>query len=176
MQPDGAVPVLSLHVPASGLRMPPDWLDWHGGFALTRLTLSAPARIAAILLALCTAAPALAGNPSNEFSVTNVGMSAWSINGQNNPALVLLRGQTYNFNLQGVSAAHPFNINTINTTGSANLYNDGVTNNGATGNETLTFVVPNNAPDTLHYNCGNHGAMNGPITILTDELFASGFE
>ena len=59
---------------------------------------------------------------------------------------------------------------------SANLYNDGVTNNGASGTQTLTFVVPTNAPDSLHYNCGNHTSMNGPITIITDEIFSDGFE
>jgi hypothetical protein len=78
--------------------------------------------------------------------------------------------------LQNVNPVHPFNINTINTTGSANLYNNGVTNNGASGTQTLTFVVPNDAPDSLHYNCGNHVSMNGPITIITDVLFASGFD
>lgn len=117
-----------------------------------------------------------AGDPPISMDVINVGMSAWSIDGQSNPPLTLLRGKTYAFVMQNVSTAHPFNINTTNTTGSANLYNNGVTNNGATGVQTLTFVVPGNAPDSLHYNCGNHAAMNGPITILTDELFASGFD
>lgn len=116
-----------------------------------------------------------AGTP-NSSTVVNNGMSSWTINGQTNPALTLLRGQTYEFVMQSVSAAHPFNINTANTTGSANLYNNGVTNNSATGTQTLTFVVPNDAPDSLHYNCGNHAAMNGPITIMTDVLFANGFE
>lgn len=116
-----------------------------------------------------------AGTPSS-LTVVNSGMTSWTINGQTNPALTLLRGQTYEFVMQSVSAVHPFNINTTNTTGSANRYNDGVTNNGASGTQTLTFVVPNNAPDSLHYNCGNHPSMNGPITIMTDEIFAAGFE
>lgn len=120
-------------------------------------------------------APAFAGD-AIVFNVSNVGMSAWSIDGQNNPPLTLMRGQTYEFVMQGTSSVHPFNINTTNTTGSAHLYNDGVTNNGASGNQTLTFVVPANAPSSLHYNCGNHAGMNGPITILTDEIFANGFE
>ena len=47
-------------------------------------------------------------------------------------------------------------------------YTSGVTgsrNNGTTGKTTLTFVVPNNAPDTLYYQCGIHSAMRGTITI-----------
>ena len=141
-----------------------------------------PARSARIATSVAFAAsclafiaPAFAGG-ANTFSVNTVGMSAWSIDGQNNPPLTLFRGQTYQFVMQGTSSVHPFNINTTNTTGSANLYNDGVTNNGASGTQTLTFVVPGNAPDSLHYNCGNHTSMNGPITIVTDEIFSDGFE
>ncbi len=118
---------------------------------------------------------AIAGTP-NTNTVVNNGMSSWTINGQTNPSLTLLRGQTYEFVMQNTSAAHPFNINTTNTTGSANRYNNGVTNNGATGTQTLTFVVPSDAPDSLHYNCGNHAGMNGPITIMTDVLFVDGFD
>ena len=40
----------------------------------------------------------------------------------------------------------------------------------------ITFVVPEDAPDSLHYNCGNHDAMNGPITIISDTLFVDGFD
>ena len=118
---------------------------------------------------------AVAGNP-NSMTVVNNGMSSWTIAGQTNPALTLLRGQTYEFVMQSTSAVHPFNINTTNTTGSANRYNNGVTNNGASGTQTLTFVVPSDAPDSLHYNCGNHSAMNGSITIVTDQLFVDGFD
>jgi hypothetical protein len=118
---------------------------------------------------------ARAGTPIS-MTVVNNGMTSWTISGQTNPPLTLLRGQTYDFVMQNVSAAHPFNINSVNTTGSANQYNNGVTNNGATGTQTLTFVVPSDAPDSLHYNCGNHAAMNGPITILTDSIFGDGFE
>lgn len=128
------------------------------------------------LLLAAASAPVHAGEPAISMDVINIGMTSWSIDGQTNPPLTLLRGKTYEFVMQNVSVAHPFNINTVNSTGSANLYNDGVTNNGATGTQTLTFVVAGNAPDSLHYNCGNHASMNGPITILTDELFASGFD
>lgn len=128
-----------------------------------------------LICGLLSASPALAGTAVT-FDVNNVGMSAWSINGQNNPPLTLLRGQTYEFVMQGTSSVHPFNINTTNTTGSANLYNNGITNNGASGTQTLTFVVPNDAPGSLHYNCGNHTSMNGPITIISDDIFEDGFD
>lgn len=117
-----------------------------------------------------------AGTADVTYTVTNNGAGAWRLNSIDNPPLTLIRGKTYAFALQGVGASHPFNINTINTTGATNLYNDGVTNNGATGSTVVTFVVPTNAPDSLHYNCGNHAAMNGPITIISDVLFANGFD
>lgn len=130
--------------------------------------------LALLLLAACT--QVRAGEPPIVMNVVNNGMTSWLIDSQSNPPLTLLRGKTYEFVMQNVIASHPLNINTTNTTGSANLYNDGVSNNGATGTQTLTFVVPLSAPDNLHYNCGNHPSMNGPIMILTDELFASGFD
>lgn len=71
---------------------------------------------------------------------------------------------------------HPFNINTENATGDGSQYNDGVTKNHATGSMTLTFAVPQDAPDILHYNCANHDAMNGPITIISNEIFIDGFD
>jgi len=59
---------------------------------------------------------------------------------------------------------HPFFINTVQGTGTANTYNSGVTNNGAVSG-TITFTVPTNAPNTLYYNCQFHSSMNGTITI-----------
>ncbi|HMM66167.1 MAG TPA: hypothetical protein PKC03_04435 [Dokdonella sp.] len=129
-----------------------------------------------MLVLFATGGLAHAGDPVVSLSVVNSGMTSWVIDGADNPPLTLLRGRTYEFVMQNVSAVHPFNINTTNATGSASQYNNGVTNNGATGTQTLTFVVPANAPDSLHYNCGNHAAMNGPITIITDVIFASGFD
>ncbi len=118
---------------------------------------------------------ACAGSTTS-MTVVNSGASAWLIDSVANPSLTLLRGEAYDFVLQNVPVNHPFNINTTNTTGSGSQYNDGVTNNGATGSTTITFVVPENAPDSLHYNCGNHAAMNSMITIITDRMFANGFE
>ncbi|MFB0903653.1 MAG: hypothetical protein QMB11_04675, partial [Nonlabens sp.] len=104
---------------------------------------------------------------SKTYDVTNGGSSAYIFNGEgltntNNPDLTFRRGSTYILNVN--APGHPFLINTVQGTGSANIYNEGVTNNGAV-NGTITFIVPSNAPNTLYYNCQFHGLMNGEITI-----------
>ena len=83
--------------------------------------------LAISLLATHSAAAAGSGMAAT-FNVASNGSSSWTINAQSNPPLTLLRGQTYEFVMQNVGAMHPFNINTINTTGSASQYNNGVTN------------------------------------------------
>ncbi|WP_257388303.1 hypothetical protein [Tahibacter caeni] len=135
-----------------------------------------PCLIAAAFAASAVA-PVQAGGVTRTFQVSAGGSTAWTIDGQSNPPLSLQRGGTYVFHLNNVGAIHPFNINTINAPGPNFLYNDGVTNNGATGTTDITFVVPADAPATLHYNCENHVGMNGPITITApDPIFADGFE
>ena len=131
--------------------------------------------VSVLLLALFVADVAHAGTPI-VFQVANNNFAAWRINGVDNPPLTLARGQTYQFVMQNVEAFHPFYINTTNTVGTGNQYNVGVTNNGASGTMTLTFAVPEAAPDSLHYNCGNHASMNGTIAVITDLVFSSGFD
>ena len=97
------------------------------------------------------------------FNVVTRDQPVYSINGQPNPAITLKRGVTYTFELK--ATGHPFWIKTLNSTGTANAYTDGVTGNG-TERGTLTFSVPANAPATLHYNCQLHDMMNGVITIV----------
>ena len=86
-----------------------------------------------------------------------------------NPTLTLIRGQTYKFDNQ--TSGHPFRIqSTTAQAGGGNAYNNGVTNQdatGGTGTNVLTFVVPMNAPDTLYYQCTAHPAMTGTINVLT---------
>ena len=74
-----------------------------------------------------------------------------------NPALTLVRGQTYVFD--NVSGAHPFQIES-----SGSAYNDGVVNNNVVG--TVTFTVPFSAPSELTYVCTAHAAMSGDIAVL----------
>ena len=98
-----------------------------------------------------------------DFSVSNVGFSAYRINGNNNPELTLTRGQTYTFDIS--APGHPFWIKTVASTGTANAFNTGVTNNGIDSG-TLTFAVPVGAPNTLFYSCEFHAAMTGTIHVV----------
>ena len=101
---------------------------------------------------------------SVNFRVSNQGTSAWVIDYENNPTLTLTRGNTYTFTLVSTPAL-PFYIKTQQTLGINNLFTEGVTNNGAaTG--TITFTVPQNAPDTLYYNNSTQMNMQGVFTIV----------
>ena len=109
-----------------------------------------------------------------EIKVVNSGSNAYQFSNYgstNNPTITLYRGNTYKFILN--SKGHPFYVMTepfrtgIAVDGSTSLiYNNGVTGNG-TGNGTVTFTVPANAPDVLYYQCGSHGVMAGIFQIKT---------
>jgi hypothetical protein len=108
-----------------------------------------------------------AGADSKTYDVTNSGSSAYIFNGEglsdsSNPNFTFRRGSTYTFNIN--TPGHPFYINDVQGTGTANTYNSGVTGNGATA-DTITFTVPADAPNTLYYNCEFHSSMSGMITI-----------
>tara|TARA_Y100000768_G_scaffold93287_1_gene67429 strand:+ start:1920 stop:6392 length:4473 start_codon:yes stop_codon:yes gene_type:complete len=79
------------------------------------------------------------------------------------PAIYLTRGEQYRFTNK--SGGHPFRIQTTANGSSGTQYSNGVTNNDAGNNETLTFNVPMNAPTTLYYQCTSHGNMGGAIYI-----------
>jgi len=98
------------------------------------------------------------------FTVTNNSASSYSIDGTTgNPAITLVRGFEYTFNLS--VTGHPFWIKTSAVTGTGNAYSTGVTNNGSqTGN--LIFSVPLNAPNILYYICQYHSSMVGSIHII----------
>lgn len=104
---------------------------------------------------------------SKTYDVTNSGASAYIFNGEglsdsNNPNFTFKRGSTYTFNVN--TPGHPFLIKSVQGSGTSNMYNVGVVNNGAVSG-TITFTVPTDAPDTLYYNCEFHGSMTGTITI-----------
>jgi len=107
--------------------------------------------------------------PTGSFTVVNNGASAYTFSGDvtgDNPTLTLERGVTYSFYLN--ASGHPFYI----MTGSGAYTVDGQYNIGVTGQGTqvgtLTFTVPNNAPDTLAYVCQFHGSMAGTINVINN--------
>ena len=97
----------------------------------------------------------------------------------NNPEIgPFYRGGTYTININ--AAGHPFYFTTDNGTGFVagtyvGEYTTGVTGS-RTDSGTITFTVPNDAPDTLYYQCGNHSAMRGNIRVkdLTVETNENG--
>ena len=98
------------------------------------------------------------------YRVQNTGTAAYKIDGQSNPILTLARGNTYVFNLT-LTGVYPFWIKTEYTLGIGDAYNTGVSRNGAT-TSLVTFVVPQDAPDTLYYVSENQTNMRGQLNII----------
>ena len=105
------------------------------------------------------------------LDVSNNGASDYTIKSSDNvsfndPTITLIRGKTYEFEVS--SPGHPFWIKTAQTTGSSDIFTDGITNNGTT-NGKITFTVPLDGPDTLYYNCQFHSSMTGAINLIESE-------
>lgn len=112
--------------------------------------------------------PAAAPVEITTFDVVNQGAAAYVFNGGDlddavNPSITLERGKTYVFEVN--APGHPFLIKSVQGTGTGDLFNDGVSNNGV-AQGTVTFTVPQDAPDTLFYNCEFHGVMTGVFDIV----------
>jgi hypothetical protein len=108
-------------------------------------------------------ATAASCHAAGTLMVTNQGASAYLIDGAANPTLTLCRGSTYTFSIN--TPGHPFYIKSVQSIGTANAYDVGVTGNGAaTGN--VMFTVPSAAPNTLFYDCSIHAAMAGTLDIV----------
>ena len=137
--------------------------DINGGNAtdVQRINISVPA----------TVTPPTLTAPSVSYTVTNNGAGAYTFSGAakgDNPNLgPFYRGGTYTINI--TATGHPFYFTTDNGTNfSAGTY-FGEYTTGVTGSRTdsgtITFTVPQDAPDTLYYQCGNHSVMRGAITV-----------
>jgi cytoskeletal protein CcmA (bactofilin family) len=116
---------------------------------------------------------------TNKTFVITAGGGVYSIDGVTQDTLLLYRGLKYVFDVNDSSiGSHPFYIQTTSGTyTSSNVYNEGVTNNGATSG-TIEFIIPDDAPNTLYYVCGSHSGMGGTINIqnglnINDKLFVS---
>ncbi len=123
-----------------------------------------------ILIIACSSLAVRTMAATDTFNVTASSFSDYTINSELDPALSLVRGQTYYFDIN-VTAIHPFYIKTAPATGTGSQYTDGLSGdpNGTTSG-IIIFTVPNDAPDTLYYQCSNHSAMNGPLNIIDPPL------
>ena len=92
------------------------------------------------------------------------------LDGTGNPAITLIRGNTYIFDQSDSSnASHPI---AFRTSADAS-YTTGVTSTGTPGSSgaKTTFVVPSDAPASLKYYCTSHGnGMGNLITVDTSNI------
>lgn len=103
---------------------------------------------------------------TTQFTVTNNGAGSYSVNGTQSATLTLSRGVTYTFNVN--ASGHPFYIQTTgNGYNVSNVFSSGVSLiSGTRDSGVITFQVPQNAPDTLYYQCQFHPSMYGQINII----------
>lgn len=82
------------------------------------------------------------------------------------PRLTLVIGETYVFRVEN-GCNHPFII-TRHRIGATDrgIYNRSVENNGACGNTSLTWTVPQTNPEPLYYQCLYHQYMGRVITLI----------
>ena len=107
----------------------------------------------------------------NVAAETGAYMFMGSAHGSNPTLGPMYKGSTYTFVLDASVAGHPFYLTTDDGTNYVagdyvGEYTSGVTGSRNTSGN-VVFVVPEDAPDTLYYQCGNHSAMRGQITIKT---------
>ena len=104
------------------------------------------------------------------FRVTNRTDRSYVIDYKTNPVLTLARGNTYVFNLS-LNGNHPLWIKSEAGIGLENTYSSGVTNNGVSSGQ-IVFVVPQDAPDTLHYSSQFDTNMSGRINVINATITA----
>lgn len=128
-------------------------------------------------LALASLLVGASASAQTTFAVTTVTKTAanpyfdqghpmgYAIDGVEGAEITVRRGETVVFQLAGVQSFHPFYLSTSASGGGAGEYTDGVTGAPATGDQTVTFVVPLDAPDLLWYQCTFHQFMGFRIVV-----------
>ncbi|HET7778088.1 MAG TPA: hypothetical protein VFL07_06010 [Rudaea sp.] len=116
---------------------------------------------------------AISPNISGGFGNYKWSIAVGSTAATGNPTLYLARGRSYTFAVT-TSLLHPFWIDDAPGFGGVTPYSGtGLSANGADSNTTLTFDVPDNAPEVLYYACANHSEMHGTINLV---VFRDGFD
>ena len=87
----------------------------------------------------------------------------YAIDGVQGAELTLVRGETYEFNVN--ASGHPFFLSTVDENSYDNEITDGVTNSPVQ-NGTLTFTPGASLPDEIYYQCGFHANMGWKINLV----------
>jgi len=111
------------------------------------------------------------GTQTFAVTVANVGgVNVFVIDGANNPALSLVKGFTYTFDVSdNTNSGHPLRFKDA----SGNSFSTGVTVNGTQGQSGATVVlsVPETGTQPARYYCTVHGnAMGNAITTQVNEI------
>ena len=120
-----------------------------------------------------TSSFALSGVAGNEggglFTVTSAGFN-YNIAGYSGsfPTITVVRNQLYYFNVSGVSASHPFalRLSSGNTSAVPGTTNNDPVNGLANTSTLIIYRVPNDAPNSIVYQCVIHSGMIGTINIV----------
>jgi hypothetical protein len=103
---------------------------------------------------------------SGQFAYTVTFSGGYAMDGTLMKPLVLVRGDTYTFNLVSVPSFHPFKFTTSSTGGGGSpTYTNGITGTPASGTTTVTFDVTGDAPDVLYYQCNVHANLGARIDV-----------
>lgn len=95
----------------------------------------------------------------------NVGSKqAFTINGEENKTLKLIRGCTYKFNIN--APTHPFYFTNSSIGGSQDKTTLLSKNENRTDNGVLIFKIRKDLPNRFYYQCGNHPNMGGKVEIV----------
>jgi hypothetical protein len=108
--------------------------------------------------------------PVTKYTAGVVGTSAYTFTGPgaasgNNPAFFFYKGHTYLIDNTANESSHPL---VIRASDGGSAFTEGVTTSFNSTTGLTQFIVPHNISDTsLVYQCTNHSAMVGNITIVT---------
>ena len=117
--------------------------------------------------------------PPNTFSITGGDGNDYTIDGMGlnsayDPTIYMHKGQTYTFNK--TFSGHPFRVS---TTDGGSVYSDadGTAIEIGSAAGSVTFEIPQDAPDKLYYYCTAHASsMKGIIYTTTDGSLSGYFE
>jgi len=93
-------------------------------------------------------------------------VNKYYINNTLQGTLQLQRSKLYEFTFHHNNVAHPFYL-TVGAAHTSEKYTDGVL---VYNNSRMVIKVPNDAPNTLYYNCGHHAGMGGSANIITKSV------